>query len=87
MVLTAISISLRFALKNGYKPMQYVIDFCGAAGLMYLIAFSYYEFFVEPYDLDLILFMSLAGFTLAVGMIFQNFAIKYGKGGLVLAIT
>ena len=86
--LTINSILARAGKAVGYPLIQYVIDFCCFAGILYLIGFIYIHFFTsQPYMMEEIVFMSIAGSIIFLAFITLNAALLTGKGALAMAIS
>jgi drug/metabolite transporter (DMT)-like permease len=85
--MSAGSVLLREAVKRGYSPLHFTIDITGIGGLIYLVGYIYMQ---SKYHLDsasLFWFMQLAAFDLIVAFVLLNLSLKYGKGGLAMAIV
>lgn len=77
----------RFSKVAGYPPIQYSLDFSIVAGFWYLLGFIYQHFFVQPYPMNCILTMILAGYSILGAFLFLIAAVLQGKGGLAIALT
>ncbi|TNV78049.1 hypothetical protein FGO68_gene6526 [Halteria grandinella] len=77
----------RAARSVQYPPIQFVTDFSIGSGLIYLAAFLYQHFYVEPYPLACILFMATAGIAICCAFQLLNLSVLSGKGALSMAIS
>ena len=85
LLITLSSWTSRAARSVSYKPNQFVIDYSFIAGIFYLIGFLFTHH-TNPYKLEEIIYMTLAGFVLESAFLFLNAALLLGKGALAVAI-
>ena len=82
------SVQLRTAISNKYPAMQFSIDFQLLTGVVFLIGFCHQTLINDrPYSLFLIIYIAIAGLAIFGALTFLNLALKYGKGGLAVAIS
>lgn len=73
---------------SGFHPFKASVDMQAWTALFYFIFCVYTHFFTDwPYDLFIFFYAVVAGIGIITAITFQSFALRAGKGGIVMGIV
>ncbi|CDW72664.1 UNKNOWN [Stylonychia lemnae] len=87
LTLTTSTLIIRKSQEHGYHILRFSLDQQIAAGVLFLGLFIYSWNTMEPYTWPQMILIQIAVLSITVAIISFNFAIQFGKGGIIMSMS